>query len=269
MTTASLVLYHNSQNDINDIISCVIDSSIRCLYIVDNSKNDAFRILEQRSTKIRYIHSENVGYGRAHNIAMKEAIVAGADYHVVLNPDIVFKPEIIDILSEYMSNHHDAGLIMPRVEYPNGELQYLCKLLPTPSDLLIRRFLPKEWMKSRQDRFELRASGYDHEMNVPYLSGCFMFIRVDALTQVGLFDERFFMYGEDIDLSRRIHNVYETIYYPQVSIIHKHEKASYKSYKMLLVHICNVARYFNKWGWIFDSNRKKINNQTLKKLKIR
>lgn len=268
MITASLVLYHNSQKDVDTITKCTLDSSISRLYIVDNSKNDAYRILEQRSTKIRYIHSENVGYGTAHNIAIKEAIAAGANYHVVLNPDITFNSEIIDTLSEYMINHPNVGLIMPQVEYPNGELQYLCKLLPTPSDLLIRRFLPKGWLKSHQDRFELRASGYNHEMNVPYLSGCFMFIRVDALKQVGLFDERFFMYGEDIDLSRRIHNAYKTIYYPQVSIIHRHEKASYKNYKMLLVHICNIVRYFNKWGWLFDTERKEINNQTLKELNL-
>lgn len=268
MITASLVLYHNSQKDVDTITDCVLASSISRLYIVDNSKNDAFRILEQRSTKIRYIHSENVGYGAAHNIAIREAMTSGANYHVVINPDIVFQPRVIEALAEYMANHSDVGLIMPRVEYPNGDLQYLCKLLPTPADLLIRRFLPKGWMRSLQDRFELRAFGYDREMNIPYLSGCFMFLRLDALKQVGLFDERFFMYGEDIDLSRRIHNVYKTMYYPYVSIIHNHEKASYKNHKMLFVHICNVVRYFNKWGWIFDADRKKINDQTLKRLRL-
>ena len=94
-----------------------------------------------------------------------------------------------------------------------------------------------------------------------------MFLRTDALRSQGLFDERFFMYGEDIDLSRRIHAAYRTIFYPKVSIIHKHEAASYHNYKMLLIHMLNVSRYFNKWGWFFDSQRQKINNETLAKLK--
>ena len=111
----------------------------------------------------------------------------------------------------------------------------------------------------RARRFEMLDSGYDHVMNVPFLSGCFMFLRVSALKQIGLFDERFFMYGEDIDLSRRMHKCFKTLYYPDVTIIHHHEAASYKSLKMMFVHIRNIIKYFNKWGWFFDSERRKVN----------
>ena len=64
-------------------------------------------------------------------------------YHIVVNPDIYFEEGTIESLTEYMDNNPDVGQIMPKVFYPNGELQYLCKLLPTPSDLIFRRFLPK------------------------------------------------------------------------------------------------------------------------------
>ncbi len=267
MITASLVLYHNAIQEVNTILHCALKSTIEKLYIIDNSRNDAFRILEQQSSKIRYIHSENIGYGSAHNIAIREAIMDGSTYHVVLNPDIIFDPTVINELEQQMNTHAEIGLIMPKVLYPNGEIQYLCKLLPSPIDLIIRRFLPRKITQKRQERFELRFTHYDHEMEVPFLSGCFMFLRTDALRSQGLFDERFFMYGEDIDLSRRIHAAYRTIFYPKVSIIHKHEAASYHNYKMLLIHMLNVSRYFNKWGWFFDSQRQKINNETLAKLK--
>ena len=157
---------------------------------------------------------------------------------------------------------------MPKVFYPNGEVQFLCKLIPTPFDLIFRRFLPQKWTKKRTERFELRKSGYNKTMDVPYLSGCFMFLRTEALKEVGLFDERFFMYPEDIDLTRRMHQKYRTVFYPDVSIIHHHAQSSYFSLKMLWIHTINMIKYFNKWGWIFDKQRKEINRKTLKSLNL-
>jgi GT2 family glycosyltransferase len=93
-----------------------------------------------------------------------------------------------------------------------------------------------------------------------------MFLRTEALEEVGLFDERFFMYPEDIDLTRRIHSKYRTVFYPDVSIIHHHAKDSYESIKMLKIHIVNIIKYFNKWGWIFDKDRRVINKETIDQL---
>jgi GT2 family glycosyltransferase len=103
-------------------------------------------------------------------------------------------------------------------------------------------------------------------MFVPYLSGCFMLLRQSALQEIGLFDERFFMYPEDIDLTRRMAERYETIYFPEVSVVHEHGAASYKSVRMLIVHVYNLVKYFNKWGWINDPIRERLNQRTLKNL---
>ena len=108
---------------------------------------------------------------------------------------------------------------------------------------------------------------YNKEMEVPYLSGCFMFLRTEALKKAGLFDERFFMYPEDIDLTRRIHMRYKTKYYPKVSIVHAHEKGSYKNISLFYIHLKNMIKYFNKWGWFFDKERKKINARILSQFK--
>lgn len=97
--------------------------------------------------------------------------------------------------------------------------------------------------------------------------GCFMFMRVSALKKVGLFDESIFMYTEDIDMTRRIHRFYKTIYYPLVTIVHAHRAASYTNNKMLRIHIKSAIRYFNKWGWFFDRERRIWNRQLLNSLK--
>ena len=104
-------------------------------------------------------------------------------------------------------------------------------------------------------------------MEVPSLSGCFMFMRVDVLKEVGGFDERFFMYAEDLDLCRRIGEVSKTMYYPGVSIYHAYGKGSYKNRKLLKYHICSIVKYFNKLGWILDRKRTQINKACLERLK--
>jgi hypothetical protein len=162
-----------------------------------------------------------------------------------------------------MEINTDVGLILPRVLYPDGKEQYLCRLLPSPLDLLVRRLrlpiLSGKWDYVHAMRF----TGYDHEMEVPYLSGCFMFIRNAVFLKAGRFDERFFMYMEDVDLARRINRFYRNVYYPGAVIYHAHSKGSYNNLRSLKQHIISAVRYFNKWGWIFDRERKRINLRVL------
>ena len=211
----------------------------------------------------RHQHNQhNIGYGAAHNIAIRESIYDDIPYHLVINPDIILNIKELEKMLQFINSHPEVGSLMPKVVYPNGELQYLCKLLPTPFDVFGRRFLPRKWMEHRNHTYEMRASGYNKLMNVPYLSGCFMLLRTQAALAARLFDEQFFMYPEDMGLIRRIHRDYLTVYFPHATIIHNHEKASYKSLKMLWIHIVNMCRYFNKWGWFCDKERR-LFNQTV------
>ena len=86
-----------------------------------------------------------------------------------------------------------------------------------PFDLILRRFLPRtKLLMHLNDRYEFGMSGYDHVMNPPCLSGCFMFLRLATLAAHNLFfDDGYFMYCEDFDLIRRIHRVAGTLHYPQ------------------------------------------------------
>lgn len=265
MITASVVFYNSISKDIETILRCAHNSSISTIYVVDNASNrDIEYFVKGISTKIIYIQGHgNVGYGAGHNIAIQKAIEINAEYHVVLNPDIYFDCVVIENLFKFMDSHTDIGLLLPKVTYPDGTIQYLCKLLPTPLDVLGRRLLPKSWMKKRNDKYEMRFTGYDKIRNCPILSGCFMFIRTSVLREVGLFDERFFMYFEDFDLTRRIHQVSKTVYYPRVTIIHAHAAEHRTSKFLLKKSIISTIKYFNKWGWIFDRERKVVNNDSL------
>jgi len=266
MLNASIVLYNHSLKEITTLVDILQKSkSISVIFLIDNSP---IPTAGYNNLRVNYIFTgNNLGYGAAHNIAIRQTIEQNIPYHLVINPDITFEPLILEIIEVFMNNNSEIGLLMPKVFYPNGEIQYLCKLIPTPFDLIFRRFLPKNWTMKRTARFEMRASGYNKLMDVPYLSGCFMFLRTTAIKEVGMFDERFFMYPEDIDLTRRIHRKFRTVFYPEVNIVHHHAQSSYLNLKMLLVHTLNMIKYFNKWGWIFDKERRTINKEILKQIK--
>jgi len=268
----SIVLFKNDQDLVKKTIySCVNSVLINRIYLIDNSPTDVLSCLASLDSRIEYIfNNANLGFGKAHNIALKRSIEENIPYHLVLNPDVYFEGGVLEELYHFMENNPDVGLVMPKVLYPDGTLQYLCKLLPTPLDLFGRRFLNfgpfRKIVEKRNEVYELRFTGYDKIMEVPYLSGCFMFIRTEILKKVGLFDESFFMYLEDTDLSRRIHRVAKTVYYPYVYVYHEYGKGSYKSLKLLYYHIKSAVKYFNKYGWFFDKEREEINKKILEKL---
>lgn len=272
MMSASLVLYNTDSKYIEKVISSYRPCKNRFLFIIDNSRDESYYCKEIVSDFIYYIKNDsNIGYGAAHNIGIKKAIALKTKYHLVLNPDVRFKSEILDELVDYAEKNEDVNCILPKVIYPNGEIQYLCKLLPTPFDLIFRRFFPQFGMiKKRNDRYILKNSGYDKIMNPPCLSGCFMFLKTKILDQYELlFDEKFFMYCEDFDLVRRLHRVGKTIYYPYVTIEHDYAQGSYKDKKLLLMHIKSAYLYFNKYGWLFDKERKEQNRIITENIKLK
>ena len=266
----SIVLYDSINECLEESILYLLGNNlINKIYIIDNSRNPVFSIVKGASEIIEYIHTgKNIGYGKGHNIALRLSMKERIKYHVVLNPDVKIYNTVIQDLYHFMESNPDVGLVMPKVLSPDGSIQYLCKLLPGPFDLLRRRFFNwgpfKKFNKKKDFIFELRFTNYERPMNVPFLSGCFMFIRTEVLQKVGLFDERFFLYCDDLDLSRRIHKVSKTVFYPYCSIYHEWGRGSYKNFRMLMIHIRDAIKYFNKWGWFNDSERKKINMAALK-----
>ncbi len=265
--SASLVLYHSKPNAIQTIITAFAELPCsKHLYLIDHSENNQLQFLGNSDPCVSYHFMQaNNGYGKGHNIAIEWAIAQHSYCHLVLNPDIQFEVSGIMKLLTMMEQAPEIGLLMPQVLYPNGQLQYLCKLLPTPFDLLGRRFLPgilKKIFKKQMDAYECRQLNYSQTMDVPNLSGCFMFMRTEALKKVGVFDPRFFMYLEDTDLCRRIGMHYRTVYYPEVQIVHAYEKGSYKFNKLLFYHIQSAFLYFNKWGWFIDKVRTQKNAAT-------
>lgn len=264
MITVSIVTYKTESKELKRCINSLNSDIVSQIYVVDNSRKDYIADLCDGIDKVIYIPNDNTGYGAAHNIAIRKAIRAGRKYHLILNSDVYFEPSVLEKLVAYMDEHEGVAMVQPNVVYPDGRMQYTCRLLPTPANLIFRRFLPKKLVEGMNYRYMLKKFDHQRELNVPYHQGSFMFFRVKCFEKVGLFDERFFMYPEDIDITRRMHRHFRTMFWPGVTIVHAHRAASYKSKKMLKIHMWNMIKYFTKWGWVFDKERKEWNRELLK-----
>lgn len=186
-----------------------------------------------------------------------------------MNSDIAFKSDVVKILLSKLENDSSIGLIMPAVVGADDKPQSCCHPLPSPWDLIKHRFAPKRVFKKWRRYYDILPQLYKEDINVPYMHGCFMLFRLEALQKVGLFDERFFMYPEDIDITRRVHREYKTIVTPDASIYHLHRAESRHSFKMLYIHAVNMLRYFAKWGFFVDRERSKMNKKLRDELKRR
>lgn len=252
--TASIVIYNNPP----EIIRRAAESFLSCqlnveLHIVDNSQNRALKSSLTGLPVIYHFHGCNSGYGRGHNKALNE--VSGSRYHVIMNPDVIVGPSVVKDLSAFMDDNPDIGMACPRVLSRDGILQPLNKRYPTVIDLFLRRFIPdrlRHFFQQGLDHYEMVDRGYDEICDVEFMTGCFMFCRTHVLKEVGGFDPRYFLYFEDCDLGRKFQQAgYRTTYYPYATITHYWERASHKSIRMTWIHIVNMIRYFNKWGWKF------------------
>ncbi len=274
--TACIVTYNTNLEDLSQIISCFQKTKLKFkLWISDNSEEDTLRsfINNFSDDRIEYIfNNSNNGFGSGHNIVLKKLMDDNfkekAEFHIILNADIIFEENTIEKMIDYMRKNPEIGQIGPKIYESSGEVNKSCRLLPTPLNLIFRRFFPIKSIVDKMDyNYEMRWCNYNSIMEVPILSGCLMFIRTDILKNVGMFDTRYFMYMEDYDLCRRIGQKYKVIFYPEVKIIHKHGKASYKTRKMMIAHINSAIKYFNKWGWFFDKERKTRNKECIKRYK--
>lgn len=263
MITASLVLYKSKPSEVERVLSCVERSAFDKVYVVDNSPTDVLKdIVLSTTPKAEYIYGQgNVGYGEGNNIGIRKAIASKSRYHAILNPDIIFEADVIEHLVSYLDEHQGAGLIKPQLTHLDESFEGTAMLIPTPLDTFGRRLLPKKWVEKINNRFELRNQNLTVIRNVPIFSGSFLFIRISVFETVGMFDDRYFMYFEDFDLVRRIHKVSQTVFYPKDTIIHAHAAEHKTNRKLLMISIKSAIKYFNKWGWFFDKDRRVWNKE--------
>jgi GT2 family glycosyltransferase len=254
--TVSIVTFRTDRATLTATLDSLKASRIPLsVLLVDNTPEESYFATLPTSETMRAVRSpRNGGYGFGHNIALTETAASHAPYHLILNPDVVVHPECLEQLIAQMESDPAIALAMPKILNPDGSIQRLNKRHPTVLDLALRRFVPRALQKlpfiaARMDYFERMDIGYEVPSEIPYASGCFMLFRRATLNELSGFDERFFMYFEDADLSRRAATLGRVQYFPNAVITHHWTRGSHTNWKLMLCTLTSAYRYFNKWGW--------------------
>jgi GT2 family glycosyltransferase len=250
----SLVLYKNPPDMVRGVLESLraTPCDVR-ICVVDNSPTPHLRDTVDRFGAT-YIHDEsNPGFGASHNRAWRS--LPPTEFHLIVNPDIYFESESLLSLMEFLREERRVGIAAPRVLYPSGELQHLCKRYPSVLVLFGRRFVPRwlHWLLRKPlERFEMRDVGYDQMMDVPHASGCFMLFRRSVLEEIGGFDPKFFLYFEDADISFRVaKSGYRVVYYPKAHVFHCWARGSHTNWRLTWASIRSSIYLFRKHGWKF------------------
>jgi GT2 family glycosyltransferase len=184
------------------------------IIVVDNASSDgSAEAVEKVFPQVRLICSnKNSGFAKANNIGIKQSC---GRYVALVNSDVKVLPGAIERRLVYMNSHPEIGVLGPKVLNADLTLQLSCRKFPTLWNSLCRSL--------GVDNIFPSVSFHPHDAvrRVEALSGCFLLARREALEDVGLLDEQFFMYAEDTDWCKRFHNLgWQNVYYPETQIIH-------------------------------------------------
>lgn len=245
--SVSVVTYNNEEHigNLLDSIRQYVELEDYQVFIIDNGSHDqTLDIIRKNGDIVTLIENgSNVGFGAGHN---KVLSMIESKYHVIINPDIILKTDTIGEMAAYLDNNPDIALISPQILYPEGGVQVLPKRDPKPIYVLARRSNIGMLAKYKE-QYEMKEAGTDSAYDIEFASGCFMFTRTEVLKKVGGFDDRFFLYLEDADLSRRIRQHGRIQYNPAFVVYHHWQQAGAKKLKFLLIHIASMFKYLKKW----------------------
>lgn len=257
MKISVIIVNYNVKNFLEQCLVSVIKASEEIeseIFVVDNHSVDGSQaMIHEKFPQIKLIENEqNFGFSKANNQAL---IHATGEFALVLNPDTLLEEETLKKCVAFMDAHPEAGAL--GVKMINGKGRYLPeskRALPTPAVAFFRIFgLSKLFPNSKKfGKYHLSYLDPNKIHAVEILSGAFMFIRKKALDKAGLFDEQFFMYGEDIDLSYRIiKEGYTNYYLPETTIIHYKGESTKKSslnYVLTFYHAMLIfaVKHFSK-----------------------
>lgn len=219
--------------------------SVRTVVIDNASADGSADLVENEFPRVDLIrNAENVGYARANNQALRRC-VSYAKYSLLLNPDTEVPPGTLQAMVDFMDNHPEAGIAGCKVVKPDGTLDWACRRGRLTPAMLFYRALRLDQLFPNSRRFGRHNLTYldeneTHEVGA--VVGAFMMIRRECLNDIGLLDESYFMYGEDVDLCyRAAEHGWKIFYAPVGTILHHKGKSSGKRSYIMIRHWYGAA----------------------------
>jgi GT2 family glycosyltransferase len=193
------------------------------IIVVDNASSDGTTdVVESEFPAVNLIRNrENLGFAGGNNIGIKEST---GKYVSLINSDVVASQECLDELLRYMEEHPKIGVLGPKMIMPDGSVGASCMHFPTVGNWFWRALALDVVFKhsTRFGAYLMTYFRYDRTADVEVLTGWFWLVRREAMDEVGLLDERFFMYGEDIEWCKRFRDAgWRVVFYPGTSAVHQ------------------------------------------------
>jgi len=234
---AVVILNYNRADLLADCLASIAAAPTRCelsVWVVDNASTDgSARMVRERFPWVHLIESPVYGgFSAGNNLALRQILVLPdpPTYILLLNNDTVVPPGALDGLVDYLDKHPTVGAVGPKLLLPDGSLDLACRRsFPTPAVAFYRLFgLSRLFPRSRRfAAYNLTYLDPDVETEVDSVVGACMMVRTAVVREVGLLDEAFFMYGEDLDWAYRIKQYgWKIVYYPAVTVYH-YKRAAY------------------------------------------
>ena len=249
-----LVAYHPSPLEVEQLQACLAELAPQVGYAVVVNDHEPGEPVEQlaEGADCFLANRDNPGYGRAVN-RLVVRLGQLPPFIGVLNTDLTWPVGTFERLLSWLQQHPQVSLAVPQILDQAGKPQKLCKHHPTVLGLCSRRFLPEWlkpiWLKRYDRRYVMTDQDYRQVFEVPYLSGCCMLIRSEAFRRVGGFDERFFLYLEDADLTRSLAREGLCVHLPVAGVVHGWGRGNYRDLGLVAVNLVSAWHYFRKWGW--------------------
>lgn len=248
MTDLSVsIVNYNSREDLIRCLDSLKENAPRLthdVWVIDNASSEPIGDLQPAYGRVNFIFNDkNIGFGAANNLAIRQA---DSRYHLILNPDLRVGKGMIDSMAAFMEENADVGIAGPKLVNEDGTLQYSCRRFPTVASFILRGLFPDKRSKVMADYFMLDE---DHSqiMDVDWVLGSCMLARKKLLDELHGFDERYFMYYEDIDLCYRVKRAGSRVaYYPLAEAAHTYKRDSAKGgvSGLKLAHTAGAARFF-------------------------
>jgi len=251
----SIVVYSTDETTFQSCLqSLTLQNLDLIVSVVDHSPSGKYKSVCSNYNFVTYYdrREHNLGYGFGNNFGTKN--FTDVDFIMIMNPDLILEANTLnDIINCFQTNPRNVGLFTGRIFYPNGEEQKLIKNYPNVFGLMSRRFsfldrIPM-FLQARQI-YEATNFDYEKESSVEIISGCWMIFPSHVWFEINGFDPNYFLYFEDFDIClKTFKKGYSIKYYPAGKALHHYERGSSKSFKLFLVFIGSMIKFFNKWGW--------------------
>ncbi len=251
-----IVIYRPSFKDIEKLLMSVSALTDKIGYaLVINDYKTTVNIEElKKSADFCLLNSINLGYGVAIN-RLVEKISYLPQFIGILNQDLFWDINTFELTLSWLKANEDVCLAVPRIVDSQRSIQRLCKRNPTFLALFSRRFLPywikPMWLKNYDQWYTMSDHDYNQIFEVEYLSGCCMLVRSETYCRVGGFDENYFLYLEDADLTRKMKSLGRCINLPIASVCHGWGRGNYQKIRLTVVNLFSAWIYFRKWGISF------------------